>query len=66
MPTDVTQTVALDAYIDLPLDQFPDALQRIPLAKVGLDGISDVMQGELRVATYTEQARASGVWTRVS
>ena len=66
MPTDVTQTVALDAYPDLPLDQFPDALQRIPLANSGLDGISDVMQGELRVATYTEQDRSAGVWTRVS
>lgn len=66
MPTDVTQTIALDAYPDLPLDEFPEAMLRIPLAKVGLDGIDDNMQRTLAVEVYTEQDRTDGVWTRVS
>lgn len=66
MPSDVNQTIALDAYPDLPLDEFPDAMLRIPLAKVGLDGIDDNMQRALAVEVYTEQDRADGVWTRVS
>jgi hypothetical protein len=66
MPTDVTQTIALDAYPDLPLDEFPDAMLRIPLSKVGLDGINDNMQRTLAVEVYTEQDRNNSVWTRVS
>jgi ABC-type thiamine transport system ATPase subunit len=66
MPSNVNQTIALDAYPDLPLDEFPDAMLRIPLAKVGLDGIDDNMQRTLVGEAYTEQDRADGVWTRVS
>jgi len=66
MPTEVTQTIALDAYPDLPLDEFPDAMLRIPLSKVGLDGINDNMQRTLAVEVYTEQDRTNSVWTRVS
>lgn len=60
-----TQTIALDQYPATPLDQFPDALQRQPLAEIGLDGITDAMVSSINLEPFTEHDRASSPWTTV-
>lgn len=60
------QTISLDSYPDTPLDQFPDALQRVRLSEVGLDGITDVMSTDLQTGIYTVQDRADANWTKVT
>ena len=60
------QTIPLDQLADVPLEQFPEALQRVALSDVGLDGLSDVMTLDLKVDPFTEQDRADGIWSKIA
>lgn len=60
------QTVPLDQIADIPLDQWPEAMQRVPLADIGLDGITDAMLPDLDATPFSDQTRTAGIWTKVS
>ncbi len=59
------QTIPLDNYPNTPLDNFPDALQRVPLADIGLDGLVDPMVGNIQATPFVEQDRSANPWKKV-
>lgn len=59
------QTIPLDQYPATPLDNFPDALQRVPLADIGLDGLVDAMVGNIADSPFVEQDRSANPWKKV-
>ncbi len=64
--SDDEQTISLDALPELPLDQFPDALQRVSFAKVGLDGLTDAMTRDLQPDPFVAQSRDDGIWRKLT
>lgn len=59
------QTIPLDQYPNTPLDNFPDALQRVPLADIGLDGLVDPMVSGIEASPFVEQDRSANPWKKV-
>ena len=60
------QTIPLDQLADVPLDQFPEALQRVALSDVGLDGRRAGRPLALKVDPFTEQDRGDGIWSKIA
>jgi len=60
-----TQTIPLDSFPSTPLDHFPDSLQRVRLADIGLDGITDPMVTSVQASPFAEQDRSTNPWAVV-